>query len=231
MSYSTVLLDLDHTLFDFDASERAAFSLMVDGMEHDLGDLAQAFARYKQLNSALWKLVEQGQLLPRDVRDRRTIEFCQAYDLDAGADHREVMTERFVNGLGDHGELFSGARELLDGLQGVVAMGLATNGISQVQRAKMARLDLDQYFSAVVISDEVGVAKPETGFFDLLLRDLGDPPRESVLMVGDSLNSDIRGGSNSGIATCWFNPDRNANRTGVRPTYELADLTALPSLL
>lgn len=229
MTYSTLLLDLDHTLFDFDASERAAFALMVANAGLD-SDLADAYDQYKAINSALWKLVEQGEILPRDVRDRRTAEFCDALGLSAD---REQMTEAFVAGLGDCGDMFPGAIDLLDELQareGVV-MGMATNGISRVQRSKIARLGLDRYFDAVVISDEVGVAKPKSAFFDLLLGALGDPPRDTVLMVGDSLNSDIRGGVNAGVATCWFNPSGNPNRTGVQPTHELADLAALPSLL
>lgn len=229
MSYSTILLDLDHTLFDFDASERAAFALMVEGtgLTAELGD---AYGQYKAINSALWKLVEQGEILPRDVRDRRTAEFCDALGVVAD---RDQMTEAFVTGLGDCGDMFPGAVNLLDELRerdGVI-MGMATNGISQVQRAKIARLGLGKYFDAVLISDEVGVAKPKSAFFDLLIGELGDPARDTVLMVGDSLNSDIRGGVNAGIATCWFNPSGNPNRTGVQPTHELADLAALPSLL
>lgn len=226
LPYTTILLDLDHTLFDFDASERAAFALMVQGC--DLDDAAGAFDQYKAINSALWKLVEQGEILPRDVRDRRTAEFCEQLDLSSD---RDQMTNVFVEGLGACGELYPGARELLHELDSIATLGMATNGISSVQRAKIARLELGRFFDAIVISDEVGVAKPDPVFFDVLLGELGDPPRESVLMVGDSLNSDMKGGAAAGVATCWFNPSGGVNRTGVRPTHELADLTALGALL
>jgi len=226
VKYPVVLFDVDHTLFDFDASERAAFAAMVEAVEGEF--VPEHFAIYKGLNAALWQQVERGEILAGDVRDRRTAQFCAEVGLDAD---RDQMTRAFLDGLGANGDLYPGVREVLEQLHGTVALGMATNGISVVQRTKMSRVGLDRFFDAGVISDEVGVAKPDPAFFDLLLGQLGDPDRASVLMVGDSLNSDIQGGINAGVATCWYNPHGKPGSAEVQPTYEISDLTQVLRLV
>jgi HAD superfamily hydrolase (TIGR01509 family) len=108
--------------------------------------------------------------------------------------------------LGTAGGLVEGARELLDDLHGDVRLGLITNGYSEVQRPRLTHFDLSHYFEAVVVSSEIGHAKPSAAFFDHAFTALGSPDPATVLVVGDSLSSDIAGGRNAGTVTCWFNP-------------------------
>lgn len=226
MAYSTVLLDLDHTLFDFDGSERLAFARMMQVA--GASELDGSFDRYKTINGALWKSVERGEILARDVRHRRTELLVEALELDADP---AVLADEFVAGLGDYGELYDGARDALVALAATSTLAMVTNGLGDVQRAKIDRLALGQYFEGVVISGEVGVSKPRSEIFGLALEAVGNPEKASVLMVGDSLSSDMAGGAAFGVDTCWYNPSGGRNRSGVSVTHEIDDLAQLSAVV
>lgn len=226
MPYTTVLLDLDHTLFDFDGSEVLAFARMMELAAVENPD--QYFAQYKAINTALWKAVELGEILATEVRHRRTEQLAAELGLDADPG---ALADEFVTGLGAHGEMYDGARATLDELVEVATLAMVTNGLGDVQRAKIERLDLARYFKAVVISGEVGASKPRPEIFELAWQSVGSPDKASVLMVGDSLSSDMAGGVGFGVDTCWYNPSRSRNRTGVQVTHEIDDLAQLASVV
>jgi 2-haloacid dehalogenase len=106
-----------------------------------------------------------------------------------------------------------------------------TNGLADVQRPRLARSAIGALFDTVVVSEEVGVAKPDARIFEHALRQLGHDDRSTVLMVGDSLASDIQGGCNAGMQTCWLNPSGAANGTAIEPTFEIASLAELRARL
>lgn len=224
-SYSVFLLDLDHTLLDSAASETAAFDETVRsaGVE----DPGALFARYQEINGALWAAVERREIEPAELRVLRFQQLIDSAGLDADP---HVMAETFVAGLGRHGDLYSGAREVLADLAERTRLAMVTNGFSEVQRTRIHRLDLEQYFDVVIISGEVGTSKPGTEIFDIVFDQLGQPAKTTSVMVGDSLTSDIRGGSNYGMDTCWYNPNGKPaeDRSGI--THEIADLDQLRSL-
>lgn len=223
--YRTLLFDLDHTILDSDASENAAY----DGTMRAVGVPDPAIHRttYDRINKALWRRVELGELSPDDVRVRRFEELVAATGMDADP---EEMADRFVAGLGANGEAYPGAIDVLDAVARRATLALVTNGIGEVQRARISRLDLEHRFAAIVISGEVGVAKPDAAIFDLVFAQLGEPERDSALMIGDSLTSDIAGGAGYGIATCWYN--RNGSTSDdVRPTHEIDNLSRLLDLV
>ena len=201
--YSTVLFDLDHTLLDSDESEAAAFAhtMRFAGVT----DHEPLLDAYRQINRAMWAQVEAGTLLANDVRTRRFESFNQVAGIDADP---TAMGEVFIQGLGSFGQLYPGAIEMLEAVGALAVLGLVTNGISEVQRARVARLDLERFFDAIVISSEVATSKPGAAIFDIAFERLGRPDRASALMVGDSLTSDMAGGHGYGIATCWYNPRR-----------------------
>lgn len=225
MRYPVVLFDLDHTLLDSDASEQAAFDVTLRSIGVD--PTADVFGVYHRLNQALWRRVESGDIGPNEVKVRR---FEQLLDV-LGADGDPVeMGAMFVRGLTDHGDLYQGARQLLDSLDGQVRMGLVTNGIGAVQRGRIERLDLGAYFEVLSISGELGTSKPASMIFDHTLDGLGVTDRSTVVMVGDSLASDIAGGVNAGVDTIWFN--RHAERSnGLTPTFEVEQLDAIAGLV
>lgn len=222
MKYSTILLDLDHTLFDSDASEAAALAaaLEIAGIE---GSSLHS-KTYQDINLALWAAVERGELVPQQVRNLRFEKFAEAFELSV---EPRLMADTFVNALAANGDLYSGARDVIEWLGQRVTLAMVTNGLGEVQRARVERLGIAQHFAAIVVSAEVGAAKPHKEIFDIVFGHLGYPDRTSTLMVGDSLSSDIRGGSDYGIATCWYNPKRKAAGTTDRITHEIRDLQEL----
>lgn len=224
MRYSTVLFDLDHTLLDSDASELAAFdhTMALAGV----GDGRAHLATYLTLNKALWARVERGELSPDEVRVQRFTEFVGVTGVDADP---AAMAEWFVDGLADNGELYDGARAVLEALAGRCRMALVTNGLSTVQRRRVERLGIAPYFEAVVISAEVGCSKPSPAIFELCFGQLGGIERERAVMIGDSLSADVAGGLAAGIDTCWY------NRHGVDhdhdATYEVRSLYDVTEVL
>lgn len=228
MPYATLLLDLDHTLFDSDASEAQAFAAAL--ATADIAEPARYFPTYDAINRGLWAAVEKGELPTAAIKLVRWERLVAAAELDADP---HALAEAFLVGMGRYGDLYPGARDVLAALaarDGVV-LALITNGLSEVQRARIARLELDAYFDAIVVSSEVGAAKPAPAIFDVAFARLADPPRASALMVGDSLTSDLRGGRDAGVATCWFNPHGKAAADRALIDHEIAALTELLALV
>jgi YjjG family noncanonical pyrimidine nucleotidase len=231
--YATVLLDLDHTIFDFDASEQAAFAeaLAVIGL-HDPTEQLSHFATYDRLNSALWAAAERGEIRSNSIRNVRFELLLEELGFDADAAVAVTMADVFVHGLGAHGDLYPGARQVLDELAERVAVALVSNGLGEVVHARLARLGIDELFDAVVVSSEVGVSKPHPGIFDVAFDRLDTPPKTTAVMVGDSLSSDIAGGAGYGIDTCWYNPDgRPAGGDAPPVTHQIDCLTTLLDLI
>lgn len=219
MQYETILFDLDHTLYDSHESERQAYAHAT--ARAGLGDPDAHFERYVTINREMWAAVEGGDMLPTEVRHRRFERFNSEVGLAADA-HR--MADDFVWGLGAYGELYPGAEQLLAELAARASLGLVTNGLSEVQRSRLSRLGVADYFDVIVISSEVGVTKPRPDIFEIAFEQLGNPPRESAVMVGDSLTSDIAGGRNFGIDTCWYNPNGHVAGPDDDVTFQVTKL-------
>ncbi len=243
MRYTTVLFDLDHTLFDTDTSEDLAFDLTLRGA--GVADPSVHRATYDRINGELWRAVERGERTPDQVRTERFHRFVAETGLAGGEGGDDVtfateLADAFVAALGANGELYAGARELLEALDALdgLALGLVTNGLGEVQRARLARLGLDRHFGSVVVSGEVGVSKPSPGIFELAFTGFathgpsGAARGERALMVGDNLGSDIRGGLAAGIHTCWYNPHGRATADpNLQPHHQIATLDQLLPLV
>jgi len=210
MRYSWILFDADGVLFDYDSAERQAL--------HDAWELtgreygADALATYKRVNKELWGRFERGALDQDRLKVLRFEMLLQ--ELGAKADPG-AMSDRYLESLGNNGGLLPGAREVLETLQGRVGMAMITNGIAKVQRGRLAQSGIRKYFSSIIISAEVGAAKPDPRIFDHAFESIGRPDKSEVLMVGDSLSSDIMGGVGYGLDTCWINPSGAAPTEGL----------------
>ena len=144
MRYSTLLFDLDHTLLDSAASEQLAFHAALSAS--NVADPSAYFPLYSEINRALWTAVERHEIGPDDVRVSRFEQLIGRADLDADP---VAMADDYVTGLGAHGELYPGSRDVLDRLRGRVTLGLVTNGIGEVQRSRIRRLGLDRFFETL----------------------------------------------------------------------------------
>jgi YjjG family noncanonical pyrimidine nucleotidase len=221
-----ILFDADGTLFDFDAAEAAALERTL--AERGVVCTAAVHRRYRAISAELWAAFEAGQT----TTDRLKVERFERLlgELGAAADPEAVSTA-YAEALGGEAPLLPGAEELVEDLADRFHLLLATNGIAEIQRRRFAISPIRRFFSGVVISDEIGVAKPQPEFFAEALARLGNPPRAAVLMVGDSLSADIAGGAGSGLDTCWFNPRRLPLDGGPEPTYQIAALDELREIL
>ncbi len=225
MTFTTVLFDLDHTLLDSDESERLAFDVTMQTI--GVADPSKILATYREINSGLWKQVELGEQSPNDVKVLRFERLLAMLNIDADP---TWVSGQYASALGSHGELYAGALAMLTHVGQHAQLGLITNGIGQVQRARLERLQLSSHFAGIAISGELGVSKPDPAIFDLLLTDLGSPSMSDTVIVGDSLSSDIAGGQNAGIATCWFNRTA-APSMDAQPTFEVSSLDQIAPAL
>lgn len=222
--HPVVLIDLDHTLLDSETSESLSFDRTLRSV--GVVDPAAHLDTFLEINARMWGLVEAGEMAAADVRLVRFTEFVEREGIDA--DPAE-LADTYASGLAAYGELFPGAESVLDELAAVSRLALVTNGVSDIQRARVARLGLARYFDEIVVSSEIGASKPGPAFFDAVFGRLGATPGPEVLMVGDSLTSDMRGGIDYGLATCWYNPARRV--TDLPVTYEIDDLAVLPAVV
>lgn len=220
--YEWLLFDADGTLFDFDRAEQIALQVTFEQFGHEF---EPAYIQvYRRINKAIWSEFEQGRISQVDLRASRFRRLFGAIGVEAQA---EPFGARFLENLALSTDLIEGAEEVVRALYGRVGLVIVTNGLHEVQRPRLARSVIGQYFSDLVISEEVGAAKPDPSFFDAAFQRMGGPEKETVLVVGDSLTSDILGANNYGIDACWFNPDGRHCHLDVEIRHEIRDLSEL----
>jgi 2-haloacid dehalogenase len=226
MIYETILFDFDHTLFDSDTSEREAFAttLRAAGMT----DLDGHFTRYRTINEELWAMVETGAMAAADVRTER---FVRLVDVTGMALDPLRLADDYAAAMGLSGGLFPDVEPVLARLAARARLALVTNGLTEIQQPRIDRTGIARFFDVVVISSAVGHAKPDPAFFDVVFEWLGDPPRHSALIVGDSLTSDMAGGAAAGIDTCLYNPGGRSRPPGAPVTHEIRVLAELLDLV
>lgn len=224
--YTWLLFDADGTLFDFQHAEAIALA----STPRQMGIVVpSSFAEtYHQINASLWEKFEAGELRAHDVRTQR---FQQLFEALGIPEDSAPFSEAFLKNLINASSFLAGAEALLAYLKQGYRLALLTNGFADVQHARIARLGVERLFDPIIISEEVGVAKPDPAIFDLALEKMANPAKPTVLMIGDSLSSDIRGGLNAGIDTCWLNLDSIRNDSDIKPTHEIHSLSELLPLL
>ena len=203
--YDVVLFDLDDTLSDFESAQAEAFpALLTDfGVAGSDGEMGHYLAAFKRGADPLWAMLERGETTLETLNVERFRRLVDATDL--ALDH-ELLAVAYLRLLARSGRLIAGATEVLGALAGSVRIGLNTNGYAEVQRPRLEHFGLTHHFDPIVVSSELGVAKPSAEFFAVALGGSGNPDPASVLVVGDSLSSDIGGAAAAGMGTCWFNP-------------------------
>ena len=218
MKYNVLLADNDGTLMDFDASERVALKEAMDrqGVRLD----AEREKLYSEINARLWEAFERRETTQAALRVDRFRIFLEEIKSPADA---ERMSEDFLAALSLRCDEIDGAYDFLRVAAARVPVVMITNGISAVQRSRFARSRLTPFFREIVVSEEIGVAKPDPRFIETALaRVNADPAR--ALILGDSLTSDIAAANASHVAGCWFNPKGKKNTTAFSPDYEIRTL-------
>jgi len=222
MKYQWILFDADETLFHFDAYK--GLQLMFSRFDVDFS--RDDFSHYQTVNLPLWVDYQDGKITATQLQNRRF-----QFWADKLAVTTQTLNSAFMTAMADICCLLPGAQALISALTGKVNMGIITNGFTELQRVRLEKTGLKDVFSPLVISEQVGIAKPDIGIFEHALTHMGDIQREQVLMVGDNPHSDILGGMNAGFDTCWLNSENSALPAGIKPSYQVTSLTQLQSLL
>ena len=224
----TILWDVDGTLLDFHAAESAAIRACFES--HGLGPCTdEMVARYSVLNMSFWERMELGEITKQQVLRGRFEAFFAAEGIVFDA--IEAFNEEYQLRLGDTICYIDDSFELLKSLRGRVRQYAVTNGTITAQEKKLRRSGFDTLFDGVFISECVGVEKPGKGFFDKVFEAIGPVDPMETMIAGDSLTSDIKGGNNAGIVTCWYNPKGLANDKGVHVDHEIRNLHEIIPLL
>ena len=227
MKYEIIIFDADETLFDFKKSERDAFKNAM--LEFDIEyDENHHLKIYQGINTAIWKEFEEGLITQEKLKVER---FKRLSDtLNAGFDEAE-FAKSYMKHLSYASFLYDDSIDLVESLHKDYRLTIVTNGLKDVQDNRIRKSIIAKYFEDIVVSEEVLVSKPDPKIFEHALNNIKHTDKSKVLMVGDSLTSDIQGGINFGIDTCWFNPNKIANKTSIKPTYEIANLMELKDIL
>lgn len=222
-----LLLDLDDTILDFKKAEHIAVRQAIAQAGVEPTD--EICKRYSQINQMHWQMLERGEISREEVLVNR---FGVLFEELGHPVQAECVARNYEHLLGqEHYYLSDAEKTVKKELFGKHRMFLASNGTASVQDSRLKGADLYPYFEKVFISEEIGYNKPSREYFDTCFAQIPDFDPEACLMVGDSLTSDILGGINAGIKTCWVNPAHNPAPEQIRPDYEIERLADLPALL
>jgi 5'-nucleotidase len=222
MNWDWILFDADETLFTFDAFG----GLQRMFLDYSVTFTAEDFQDYQAVNKPLWVDYQNGAISALQLQHQRFLGWSERLSVPAGD-----LNAAFLNAMAEICVPLPGAVSLLNALKDKVKIGIITNGFTALQQIRLERTGLRDYFDLLVISEQVGVAKPDRKIFDYTFEQMGHPPRDRVMMVGDTAESDILGGMNAGIATCWLNAHGRSLPEGISPTWEVATLNELERLL
>ena len=223
----TVLMDLDDTIFDFLRCEREALAASL----RDFGIPPEdaVLSAYSAINLAQWKLLEQGKITRDALSVRRFAILAERFGLSFSP---EAMTAHYDARLAESCFLADGAADVLADLSRHYALYAATNGSAHIQHSRIKRSGIGRFLSDVFISEEIGANKPEAAFFARCFAEIPEFNRQTAVMVGDSLTSDIRGGKNAGLQTVWLCHDSQEQPDSDNtPDAVIHSLTELPTIL
>ena len=226
MNYDVLIFDLDDTLFDFGETEKHALDHSFRAHSFPNG-LTEYRASYKEISKGLWLDLEQGRISLSELKVERFKRLFLQHELSLCP---EDFGQMYIENLGREVHMIDGVQDMLTNLSSC-RLVLLTNGFQEVQHARIALSPLHQTFEVIVTSEETGYQKPQAEIFEYVFEKLGITEKQNVLMIGDSLTSDIQGGNNFGIDTCWFNPNNNDNVTSIKPTYEISNYDELEHIV
>ena len=224
MKYPCLLFDADDTLFDFPRAEADAlqWTLEQSGVTYQPGYAGL----YSKFNQQVWREFERGETTSLELREKR---FRLFFDELGLVGDLPAVSRLYLHNLALGTTLLDDADAVVHNLKANHTLALVTNGLKDVQRPRLERSSLRDCFEYVFISEELGAAKPAREFFEAVFTTMGKPDRAGVLMIGDSLTSDMQGGIDYGIDTCWYNP--RGKPTDLPVTYQIRHLKELIDLV
>ena len=224
--YEILFLDLDDTILDFHKAENIAIRKTFTQIGITPTDAV--ISRYREINKQHWEMLERKEL----TREQVVVQRFAATFRELGSDADPVACARLYEENLSIGHYFlPGAEEALERLSKKYRLFLASNGTAKVQAGRLKSANISHYFEEIFVSQEIGANKPAVEYFTRCFSRIPNFAPEKTMMVGDSLTSDIQGGINAGIATCWVNPDHKPARRDIPADFEIESLAQLEALL
>ena len=221
-----LFLDLDDTILDFHKAERVAINKTL--RDFGLEPTEEVLGRYHVINKWHWEQLELGTLTRKEVQWKRFDVLFREFGVVADP---QACAVRYMENLSIGHYFLPGAEETVEQLSKKYRLFLASNGNASVQKGRMTSANLYRFFEKVFVSEEIGHNKPAKAYFDAAFAQIPGFDPAKALMVGDSLSSDIKGGNNAGIRTCWVNPGHAPRKPDIHVDYEIESLSQLPGLL
>ncbi len=221
-----ILLDLDNTLIDFNLC--AKHSIINSFKKHGFTYTDSVFETFIAENVKIWKRLEDGEITKAELRANRWNIILNKLGINYDG---TIIEEEFENGVAQGAYAVEGAYDLLNYLYPKYELYIVSNGFRFVQESRLKIGDFRKYFKDIFLSEDIGVQKPAREFFDYCFEKLGNPPRESVILIGDSLSADIIGGLNYGIDCIWFNKNCDKLPMDIKPTYTVDKLKEIEEIL
>ncbi|ROR22103.1 2-haloacid dehalogenase [Mobilisporobacter senegalensis] len=224
--FKTILFDIDGTLLDFKASEEEALEKVFAMHNYILDEHVKG--TYERINKFLWEQYELG------IIDRNMVIYSRFVKLfeELGIDGDGIRFEdEYQELLGEGHALMDGAREVLEYLHPKYELYVVTNGVTRTQMKRLQDSKLKDYFKDIFVSEATGYQKPMKEYFDYCFERIPNLDLSKTIIIGDSLSSDIQGGNNASVATCWVNPDSLDNKEKISVDYEIKQLKELYSFL
>ena len=224
--FEYLFLDLDDTILDFQKAEHVALSKTLESF--GLNPSEEVLKRYNKINKAHWEALERKEMTRDQVLLGRFQVLFREFDLDVDP---EKVARTYEHNLGIGHWFLPGAEEAVERLSRRYKLYLASNGTASVQKGRMTSANLYRFFEKVFVSQQIGANKPAPEYFERCFAQIPGFDKRKAIIVGDSLTSDILGGQNAGIATCWVNPHHKQRRPDIRVDYEIETLSQLEGLL
>lgn len=227
MHYKVILLDFDDTLVDFHDAEIQAYGHLMKTYKvpHHLHD----YQHFKTVNQNHWEAFQRGEITKDEVLSHRFVETFNSYGITVNGHEADIV---FRDGLALAPiKWLEGMEQILHTLHERYRLAIVTNGVTETQERRIAQTDLLSIMDHIFISDKVGVQKPHAGFFEHVFSMFPQYDKTDFLIVGDSLTSDIQGGLNAGIDTCWLNHRHLDNQTNIKPNYTITHTQQLAEIL
>lgn len=223
-----ILWDVDGTLLDFKKAEYVAIKKCFEIF--DLGECSdEMISRYSDINRRYWEKLERKEITKQEVLVNRFVDFFASENISTNC--AEEFNKEYQLQLGETICFCDNSFELMKSLKGRVKQYAVTNGTKLAQDRKLSKSGLIDIFDGVFISEEVGCEKPGIEFFEHVWEQIGDYEQDEIMIVGDSLTSDIQGGNNAGIVCCWYNPKGMKNETDLRIDYVIDNLNNIMEIL
>ena len=224
----TILWDIDGTLLDFHAAERVAIRTLFE--RFGLGECTdEMIGRYSKINKNYWEKLERGEIAKPQVLVGRFEDFFAGEGLDIAL--APEFNKAYQLSLGDTIVFHDDSLRIIQSLRGKVKQYVVSNGTIVAQTKKLRLSGLGELMDGVFLSEDLGAEKPNIKFFEQVFAEIGPIEKSEVLIVGDSLSSDICGGNNAGILTCWYNPLGASRQEGYNIDYEIQNLNQIYDVL